>query len=61
LKEENRKRSTLEENEQYQLWLDVDGLNVKEVIEILKDVRTNIPKEHKGKKVRVYFRGSFSL
>jgi hypothetical protein len=61
VKEGSRKRSTLEINERYILWLDVDLLSFKEVLETLDDVRANVPKEYKGKKVLVGTKGSFWL
>lgn len=61
LKEKSRQRSTLESNGKYMLWLDFDNLSIKEAMEILDDVRANVPKKYKEKQVRVYTKGSFWL
>jgi putative transposon-encoded protein len=59
VKEASRKRSTIEVNKRYILWLDIDLLSFKEVDEILADVRANVPKEYKGKKVLVGTKGTW--
>jgi putative transposon-encoded protein len=59
VKEASRKRSTIEVNKIYILWLDIDLLSFKEVDEILADVRANVPKEYKGKKVLVGTKGTW--
>ena len=59
VKETSRKRATLEVNEKYMLSFDVDLLSFKEVLEILDDVKSNVPKEFKGKRVLVGLKGGF--
>ena len=61
LKKDNRERSTVEVNGRYILWLDVDLLSYAEVLRILDDVRANVPKEYKGKKVLVGTKGSWVM
>lgn len=50
-----------EMNGQFKLILDFDGLKFTEAIEILDDVRGNVPKLYKGKPVRVYIVGVLQL
>lgn len=61
LRDKSRKHIMCEMNGQFKLILDFDGLKFTEAIEILDDVRGNVPKLYKGKPVRVYIVGVLQL
>ena len=58
LKQENRKCvSALEQGQRYLLRFNVDGLKLEEVEKALKDIRKNVPKKHKEKRVYIQLDG----
>jgi hypothetical protein len=60
-KEDTRKRSTLEVNDKYLLRVNLDSPSIAETLKILDDLKANVPKQFRGKQVKVYAIGGFSL